>query len=191
MTVHRYPAADLRGDRLRAAAGLALTAGPLLVVGGLHPLAVWLLGGGGLVFGVFAVRTLFRGFAVFELTSGGIRRLRVSTIGAREVNVPWSDLTRLRLRYYTTGRNREGGWMQLGLAAGRATLRIESGLDGFRTVAREAVRAARARGLTPGRATLENLRLLDISWDAGAPDAGAADSGAPEDQPRDGEPGPP
>jgi len=170
MTVHRYPAADLRGDRLRAVAGLALTAGPLLVVGGLHPLAFWLLGGGGMLFGVFAVRTLFRGFAVFELTPDGIRRFRVSTVGAREVNVPWSGLTQIRLRYYATGRNREGGWMQLGLAAGRATLRIESGLDGFRTVVVEAVRAARARGLSPGRTTLENLRLLGIPWDDGSAD---------------------
>ena len=83
--------------------------------------------------------------------------------------LPWAELTRCTLGYYSTRRNREGGWMQLTLACGGRRLRIDSQIEGFETILRRVARAAAERGIALDRTTVENLRALGIS--AGAPES--------------------
>jgi hypothetical protein len=66
----------------------------------------------------------------------------------------------LRLDYYSTRRDGEGGWMQLRLGDARRTIRIDSGLEGFAELVGEAARAAARRDLALDAATLANLEAL-------------------------------
>ena len=54
----------------------------------------------------------------------------------------------------------QGGWMQLKLRDARRTIRIDSDLDGFAELAREAARAAALHDLVLDTATASNLEML-------------------------------
>ncbi|HYB11127.1 MAG TPA: hypothetical protein VEJ16_15805 [Alphaproteobacteria bacterium] len=157
MSIHRYPTSSLRADYARAGFGFALTAG-LTAMALAAPIVAAALGACALLFLAFGVRTWRRQRMVVALASDGI-----STSGVRCVTLPWDELTGLRLRYYATKRDRTGGWMQLDLAAGRRRLSLESTLDGFADIVRQAAAAAGARGLNIDRATRNNLSALGIA----------------------------
>lgn len=153
----RYPAETLKADYLRAGAGLTLTLGPLVLTGGsAHPLvAVPLLAGVGL-FGWLAGRTWLRGRQRYVLVDGGLRV--EGGLGSRLL--AWDQITRVRLRYYTTKKDRSGGWMQLTLRAGRQGLAIESQLTGFDAIAGRVATLVIERELPVDAATKENFLSL-------------------------------
>lgn len=163
---HRYSPASLRADYVRAGVGLALSGGPLVVVAS-HPVATWILGGLAALFVLFGLRTALRQAVRYHVTDESIARAGVPTLGIGAARLSWSQLTKVRLRYYSTRRGRDGGWMQLILKAGRDTLRIESSLEGFDAIAAVAARAAERRGLEPDPATLNNFTALGIRFDPG------------------------
>jgi hypothetical protein len=68
----------------------------------------------------------------------------------------------MKLAYYSTRRDRKSGWMQLQLGAGRARMSLDSRLDGFEQVARQAADIASERGLALSDATAANLQALGI-----------------------------
>jgi hypothetical protein len=153
MSEHRYRARALRGDYIRAGAGLALVGLPLAAapVGA----AVWVLGAMAALFAGFGGRTWLRQKSVYRVDETSI--VREGPLGRA---VPWEEMTALRLRYYATRRDRGGGWMQMTVRGAGATMRIDSTLEGFREVAAAALRAADAAGLTLDAATRENARAL-------------------------------
>src|SRR5262249_11190964 len=73
-------------------------------------------------------------------------------------------LDRLELSYFSTKRDRSGGWMQLtvGSAGGRA-VKIDSSLDGFHDVVERAAEAANVTHLPLSRATRADLRAQGMS----------------------------
>ena len=157
MSLHRYSFAALRGDYARAALGLVLAGGLAALAGG-QPVATGILGGAALIFLAFGIRTWLRQRTTVEAGDEGI-----STWGGRCVNLPWRELSAVKLRYYATKRDRTGGWMQLTLAAGRKRLSLESSLDGFVELAGRAALAAGANGLTLDASTRNNLLALGIA----------------------------
>jgi len=162
-SLHRYPGAALRGDYVRAAAGLVLCGGPLVLVTA-HPLALWMLGSCAGLFLLFGLRTLVRQGTVYELSPEALSRKGLSTFGVAEAKVCWAELTTVKLRYYSTRRGRGQGWMQLQLKSGRQGVKIESSLDGFNRIAARAARAGAARGIDPGPATIDNFQALGIRY---------------------------
>jgi hypothetical protein len=156
MSSHRYPPATSRADYVRAGLGFLLTGGLAILARGETVVTV-VLGVLALLFLLFGLRTWLRQTTVIEATDEGI-----STSGSRCVTFSWGELTRLRLRYYATKRDRTGGWMQLDLAAGRRRLSIESSLDGFSEIVRRAARGAEVNGLALDAATRTNLLALGI-----------------------------
>ena len=164
VTRHAYPAAAMAGDYLRAAAGL-VPAGILLVSAPVSEVGAAVLGGFAALFAVFGLRTALRHGTSLEMTE---TELRAS--GARRTVIPWSELDRIKLAYYSTRRDRRAGWMQLDLRAGGVRLRLDSRIDGFDEVVRRAAAAAAARGLPLSDATIANLRVLG----ADVPDSGRA-----------------
>jgi hypothetical protein len=153
---HRYPAAAMVGDYLRAAAGLvpalALFASVPL---GAVPAAV--LGGFAAIFGAFGLRTALRHNTRLEMDDTVLRAhgLRVNTLS-------WAELDRLRLAYYSTRRDRKSGWMQLELGAGAARISVDSRIGGFDRLVRRAAVAADFRGIALSDATVANLAALGI-----------------------------
>ncbi|MBM3572175.1 MAG: hypothetical protein FJX52_07405 [Alphaproteobacteria bacterium] len=78
------------------------------------------------------------------------------------MSLEWPLIRDLRLRYYSTRRDRTQGWMQLRLDGPGGALSFDSHLEGFDDLVRRAAAAARTAGLKLSAATLDNLGALGI-----------------------------
>lgn len=141
-------------DYAGSAIGVACSLGPLALV---HPAApvAWLLAAAAALFLVYFGRTVCRQLTHIELSETGIR-----ASGPLGAALRWEDLRSLRLDYYSTRRDREGGWMQLRLRDAQRTIRIDSELEGFVELVRAASAEALQRGLSLDESTHSNLRAL-------------------------------
>ena len=162
---HRYPARTVLLDYLYSGLGLLFTLGPLAGTAPSGP-AAWVLGGLAALFAVYGARTALRHRTCLRVSEEGL-----VADGLLRRHLPWDRLTRCTLGYYSTRRNREGGWMQLTLKTQRRSLRIDSQIEGFDRIVRRAIHAAAACGIALDHTTQENLRALGIT-------AGEADSTA-------------
>lgn len=154
--VLRYPSGVLIGDYARAAAGLALTVAPLALVN----VSPWIgapLALSALLFAAFAARTAQRQLTRVTMDEEGVR-----AEGPLGATIRWNELTGLRLRYYTTRRDRTDGWMQASLHGTSGRIRLDSTLDGFDAVIERAALASRRNGLNLSKTTLDNLLALGI-----------------------------
>jgi hypothetical protein len=163
VNTHRYPRATVVGDFVRAGFGLAITAAPALAIPATSP-AQFVLVPLALLFLAFGVRTWLRSVAVIAVTARDI-----SLSAPWHARLAWQNLKAVRVNYYSTRFDRSGGWMQLMLkgAGGPdgATIRLDSTLEGFSDIARQAAAAARAAGLTLSEATKNNFSALGIAVD--------------------------
>jgi len=156
MTLYRYPARALLADYARASVGFVATGLPLLFVPPNTAIIV-VLGGLAGLFLLFGLRTGLRQMSSVEMSDQG-----VSVSGLRSMSLEWQSIRDLRLRYYSTRRDRAHGWMQLRLAGPAGSLSFDSNLDGFDELVRRAATAARAAGLKLNPTTLDNLGALGI-----------------------------
>jgi hypothetical protein len=153
---HRYPFDALIGDYLRAGIGLLFTMGPLAVTTPLAPIT-GLLAALGALFFVYGGRTVIRHCTVIRLSAKGMEAK--GPLGAR---IAWHDVKGLTLRYFSTRRDRTGGWMQLKVRGRSRALRIDSTIDDFDAILRRATDAARESGVKLDSSSVENLRLRGI-----------------------------
>ncbi len=153
---YRYPPRALVGDYLRSACGLILTAGPLFLGDILLSVRIILIVVA-FLFLAFGLRTFVRQAVTVEMRDRGI--LVRGPLGR---GIEWRDLDDMRLSFFSTRRDRETGWMQLRLSAGKTRIRLDGALDGFREIAAAATEAARARKLELNAATVENLMAIGI-----------------------------
>ena len=152
----RYPGRSLAGDYLRGGIGLVMAGAmwaALPAAGYVHVV----FGGLTLLFALFTIRTAWRQSLRFELLPEGAAQRWPQ----RRVLL-WDRLDSLRLRYYSTRRNREGGWMTLTMRAGDMRMSFESTLEGFDAMAQRAALAARQRNLPLDDPTRANLGALGI-----------------------------
>jgi hypothetical protein len=152
----RYSWRALLPDYAGGGIGLALLLGPLAFA---HPAApvAWVLAAATALFLVYFGRTVCRHLTHIELDETGIR-----VRGPLGAALRWEELRSLRLDYYSTRSDREGGWMQLRLRDARRTIRIDSELEGFVELVRAAVLEARRRGADLDEATRANLGVLGL-----------------------------
>jgi hypothetical protein len=154
----RYPRQTLWADYFRAGAGVLLCGVPLVALDVNRWLAV-ILGAGFLLFGTFLVRTLLRQRTRYILGPDTL-----CADGPTGSLVEWDRLDRLKLSYYSTKRDRSGGWMQLSVgSAGGKLVKVDSSLDGFYDVVERAARAAEEAGLQLSASTRANLLSMGIS----------------------------
>ncbi len=155
-----YSWRSLLPDYAGSAIGLAFSLGPLALV---HPAqsAAWVLAAIGILFLVYFGRTVCRQLTHIELDDNGIRVRGPAFLQLRAA-IRWGGLRSLRLDYYSTRRDREGGWMQLRLRDARRTIRIDSELDGFVDLVRVVVLQARRRGIEMDEPTRANLEVLGL-----------------------------
>lgn len=157
MTQYRYPPRALLGDYLRAGGGLAITAGPALFLPTATPVTV-ILGGLATLFGIFGLRAALRQFTVVDMSDETI-----AVTGAGGKRLAWRDVRHLRLDYYSTRRDDRRGWMQMKISGPGGQIRVDSALDGFARLAREAVAAAAAHGIEMTETTRGNLHALGVA----------------------------
>jgi hypothetical protein len=153
----RYRRQPIVADMARASVGVVLTGGPLLFVEP-SPATLVIFGGLAGLFVLFGVRTMLRHYSVTELGEEA-----VTVKGALGGSIAWRRVEGMKLGYYTTRRDRQGGWMQLTLQGGGKRLRFDSTLEGFDRLVRRAVLAASANDVVLSPATLANLAALDIA----------------------------
>lgn len=156
MTALRYPVRTLAGDYLRGGLGLAVVLAMWLALPTATHIHV-IFGGLTLLFALFTIRTAWRQGLRFELRPDGL----VQVWPQRRVLL-WDRLDCLRLRYYSTRRNREGGWMTLTMRAGDVRCAVDSSLDGFERIVARAAESADRCGIAVDSATRANLEALAI-----------------------------
>ena len=156
MSWHRYPPRALAGDYLRATSGLILTAMPIMFAQPI-PIIQYVLGAIATLFAFFGIRTLLRQLTRVELTEAGVR-----TAGPLGAAIAWDELKSVELRYYSTRRDQQRGWLQLKLRGARARLAFDSSLTDFVILARRAVAEAQTRGQALEPSTLSNLEMIGL-----------------------------
>ena len=152
---YRYPWRAMVPDYARAVLGLACAATPLIVTD-LPGLAAAVLAFLAMIFALFGVQVILRHTTRILVSEGDIR---ARPLGPR---LAWDSLTRLTLAYFSVRRDGRRGWMELKLRSGRRTLRIDSRLDGFTEVVRQAAAAASDTCLHLDTPTTSNLATLGI-----------------------------
>lgn len=153
----RYDKRSLAGDYLRGGAGLAVTGIPLLLTPMIGTFQT-IIGIVALLFAGFILRTWLRSRASIELSDEAILQH-----GPIRGGVRWAGLSQLDLRYYSTRRDKQQGWMQLTLKdrdGGKIVL--ESTLEDFQAVLVRAAEAAGRNGLALSQATAENLAAAGV-----------------------------
>ncbi len=165
MREFRYSGSALTGDYLRAGVGLIVSVGVLIA----QPanLAVMVLfAGGAALFGFFGFRTVQR-----HVTKVAISDDELCNAGFVSRVMKWTDLERLKLRYYGTRRQEQGsgGFMQLTLEGGGLSFTFDSGMEGFDYVAWRAAKAAREKGISVDPASAGNLLALGVDADGEMP----------------------
>ncbi len=78
----------------------------------------------------------------------------------------WTELTELRLRYFSTRRDHSNGWFELKLSDGQRSITVEDSLEGFETILAAAQRAADRNQLTLNDATKANLSRIGEVYQA-------------------------
>ncbi|MDA0340635.1 MAG: hypothetical protein O3B74_03450 [Proteobacteria bacterium] len=151
MTNHRYAMKTLRGDYIRGGIGVAVT-GSLLVGATTVTIFQYLLTAAALLFVGFVLRTWLRHRTVFELSEEG-----VWANGPMGKALRWSEITEIRLRYFSTQRDRKNGWFQLTLKSPAGKVSVDSGLDGFDAVLEATASAIRVNQLEISESTAENF----------------------------------
>lgn len=152
---YRYPWQAMVPDYARAAIGILATGAPLVLME-LPVLAVGVLASLAAIFILFGLHAALRHATRILVSARDIRALPMGT------RLDWASLTRLRLAYFSVRRDGRRGWMELKLGSGRHTLRIDSRLEGFSDVVRQAAAAASQACVQLEPTTLTNLANLGI-----------------------------
>jgi len=156
VSCHAYPRSAAVADLIRAGAGLALVGLPMALTDA-APMVMGLLALLVAVFFAYGFLSVGRHLSRVELDEAGIRQR-----GPVTRVLVWRDVKRVKLAYYSTRRDRSGGWLQLSLFDGRRRIDVDSRIAGFANVAAGAAAAASANGLRLEPATIANFLSLGI-----------------------------
>lgn len=160
MTGCRYPSNAIVWDYARAGCGLVVCVG-LLLFTDLLPVVSYIVWGLGLLFAVFAWRTLLRQYTTIDADESGIR-LRSGLHSAFDRELSWPDLQDLKMRYFSTKRDRSDGWMQIVIKGEGVRIQLDSNLDGFEEIAAQAAQAAQRCKLKLNPTTVANLKSMGL-----------------------------
>ncbi|MGF1640671.1 MAG: hypothetical protein ACFCUO_06955 [Rhodospirillales bacterium] len=160
MSLHVYPITAAVSDLARIGTGLVLAAVPILAFDP-APMVTWLLAGMVALFAASGVVAVLRHLSRIEADAGGIRRR-----GPVATDLAWRNVRRVELAYYSTRRDRSGGWLQLSVFDGRRRISVDSRIAGFADLAADAAAAAAANRLRLEAATAANFHALGIALGA-------------------------
>lgn len=167
MSVHSYPTSSVLTDLARAGCGLALCSAPLIFIADPPLTLIMIFGGLVGIFALSACQALLRGYVRVEWDETGVTGRTISA-----VKLPWRDVDRVKLAYYSTRRDRSNGWMQLSIAAKGRRLQVDSHLGAFDALVERAVRAAIRNNAPFDAVTRSNLYGLGIDLEfAGSSEA--------------------
>ena len=156
MTRFRYPLRTLLLDDAKAVIGLTISAGPLFL-DDLLPFWLYIFSLLTALFLVFTIRTATRHTQRLELSEEGIQMR-----GFRARGFNWEELESVQLRYYSTRRDHERGWMSLKLSGGGSSVAVDSSIAGFEDIAQHVAAAARRSEVDLSPGAWENFGAMGI-----------------------------
>lgn len=139
---------------------MTMTSGPLLLLSPTSVIVYILL----FLFTLFCcygIRTVIRQLTRLEISAAGIRAIG-PTVGRHNRAIAWEELGGFKLRYYSTRRDRDAGWMHLALKGKGVRLSIDSNIGHFDELVRLSYGAAISKGVVMDPATGRNLSALGI-----------------------------
>ncbi len=154
MTTHSYPLIAVLGDYFRATLGIGISIVPLVVVTG-KPVVTYAFSAMIVVFIGFGLRTVLRHRTEVEVTEEAI----AVNLPSRK-RIAWSDLGFLRIKYFSTRRNKKNGWLQMTLAGADQRISVDSKIDGFPDILERAKRAAAENGVELDETSVANMEAL-------------------------------
>lgn len=86
--------------------------------------------------------------------------LRLGGPGPKSVR--WDELDEVKLRFYSTWRDRTSGWMQLIVRGGGSAIRVDSALRGFEDLSEAVFAEAAKRDLRFDSMTRQNAGALGL-----------------------------
>ncbi|MEQ8709578.1 MAG: hypothetical protein RIC36_11335 [Rhodospirillales bacterium] len=156
-TMHYYPSKELIGDYVRGAIGMAICATPIILTGSM-PVAGWILGFLVLLFAGFIIRTALRHYNRIGMDDTGL-----TSFGIARKQVTWTEIRKVKMRYYSTKRDRTEGWMQLKVTGQRGqTIEMDSILTEFQSIITRLGAAAVSAGAAMDETTRANFALMGI-----------------------------
>ena len=162
MMVYRYQRGRLIADYLRGGGGLAGSITAWLLLPSIQQVHI-LIGGLTLLFLLFTIRTVWRQAIRVEITDQSFTLISPRSAFFKQEPVAWGDLVSVKLRYYSTRRNRKNGWFTMHLAGPAARVSFDSDLDGFEDMARRAAVAVRDKRMAIDDTTRANLAALGFA----------------------------
>ena len=151
MSSHRYPTKAMTGDYIRGGIGVVVTASLLVAVQDFNVFHYIVLAGLAL-FGGFVFRTWQRHKTSYEVSEEG-----VWANGPLGKAIRWSDITEIRLKYFSTRRDRKEGWFQLTVKGPPGKISMDSDLEGFDAFLQACVPVIHANRLELSEPTAENF----------------------------------
>ena len=177
MATHHYPAKALIGDYVRGLTGVLVTGG-LLGFATIITVVQYLFAVAALLFAGYLFRTWQRHRTSVTLDDTGI-----IAKGPFGTAIRWPDISDVRLRYFSTRRDRKSGWFQLNIRSAAGRISIDSALSDFDEVLASCAAAARNNRLELSDVTCANFAAaghpVDATTDCAVatqdgPDGGAA-----------------
>ena len=157
LSISKYNPRGLLWDALKGLLGLILVGLPL-IFGDPVTWLTWFLYGLVAIFLVFLGRLSIRFLTEISCDENGLYQVKPSTKA-----IMWDNLSLLKLRYYSTKKSGEDGWMHLQLKAGHIRINLDSQLDRFDEILHLATKAAMKKNLSMDAVTLDNLNASGIN----------------------------
>lgn len=108
------------------------------------------------LFVLYFIRAVIRHLSIIRIDMD-----RVSVVGPWPQSLEFADLDVLTLRYFSTRRDGENGWMNLTLKSGRCRISLDSDHPAFVGLASRALSHARRNRLALSPATIANARAIE------------------------------
>ena len=97
-----------------------------------------------------------------------------------QVKLEWHKIDKIRLAFFSLRSDQQDGWMRLTLKSEQKSIKIDSQIEKFYTLADRAARAAQTNGVTVDALTRHNFRVLGLFLSRmGCPGFGSAQTREP------------
>lgn len=155
--IFQYGRDGLLWDSAKGCLGLFLVGVPLVFGEPVPWLAYTLYGLAG-IFLLFLGRLILRQFSQIELTDDGL-----FVHGPISKSLNWDGLDKMKLRYYSTKKSGDNGWMYLQLNAGGNRINLDSQCNGFDQILEKAAQVAADKQLPLDPVSIDNLNASGIN----------------------------
>lgn len=158
MKRQKYLFSSILSDYLRSMLGLTVC-GFLIIVSGVHIVVLYILGMLILLFVTYAIRTVCRHFTSISFDRDCLQ-VYIGVWLWREIK--WSRVAGIKMRYFSTRRDKTGGWLQLIVLDGDTKISFDSHLENFAVFAERALSIAVEKKLSLNPTTLENFKSINL-----------------------------